>query len=61
MNLQNSRRNFESRKHFSGLDTYKAGTFEFKYACQENEISGWGFPRGYIARGLGDGTLRLQL
>ena len=27
----------ESRKHFSGLDTYKAGTFEFKYACQETK------------------------
>jgi hypothetical protein len=25
----------ESRKHFSSLDTYKAGTFEFKYECQQ--------------------------
>ena len=30
-------RELKSRKHFSGLDTYKAGTFEFKYACQETK------------------------
>ena len=27
----------ESRKHFSSLDTYKAGTFEFKYECQQTK------------------------
>ena len=31
------KKELESRKHFSGLDTYKAGTFEFKYACQETK------------------------
>ena len=54
------KKELESRKHFSGLDTYKAGTFEFKYACQENEISGCSFLEGawHGARG---GTLCLQL
>jgi hypothetical protein len=29
------KKDFESSKHFSGLDTYKAGTLKFRYECQE--------------------------
>jgi hypothetical protein len=29
------KKELESSKHFSGLDTYQAGTLKFRYECQE--------------------------